>query len=460
MTSFEEAIGYYIRVFANIDLGTGAIIGVFHLMSFVGVATMFFLLLLASLILRADSKSAKNRFMTLMLVTEGLSAGLLTLYWLYPWPLSAVKYLFLSRCFVGFLGVQRMILYLAASTFYVDKPWAKRISSMFGSMAILIVPALAILFLYLLIRGETDMVKLIGDMLNIYCPSVGAGIGGTYSGNPLPFDPYCPETLSAQYPMYFNQGGVGSISTLLIGIQLSVNLVSTLIMTLLVRWHRAQDNPTVDLDELKAVCLGVQIKTGLGLAAFSMLLLLILFIGRPSPETSIFNPTWVDTRMATLFFIVAPLALAPHILAILIEGVVFTYAVIKHEVMGIDESLRKTFTATIFAGLGGLSFLIGTELMENLIGIGWIGGVLIGVLFFAIRNPLLRLLSSVSAAMMPQALTTAERKYLELYAIAMNDGVITDKERLMLDMQAQSYGIQRKRAAMLEASFKVEGKDE
>ena len=148
-----------------------------------------------------------------------------------------------------------------------------------------------------------------------------------------------------------------------------------------------------------------------------------------------------------------PIAISPYILAIFLEGVVFTYAVIQHEVMGIDDKIRKTFSATIFAGLGGFSFIAASELMESIIGTGWVGGVLIGVLFIFLRKPLLLLISSFSTAMMPETLSKTEEMYLNLYRIAMEDGVVTKKERSMLQLHAETNGISSQRAAMLEASL-------
>ena len=59
--------------------------------------------------------------------------------------------------------------------------------------------------------------------------------------------------------------------------------------------------------------------------------------------------------------------------------------------MGIDERLRKGFTAAAFTGLGALSFLIASEAMETAIpGGGLIGGLIVGVPLIALRRPILR----------------------------------------------------------------------
>ena len=99
------------------------------------------------------------------------------------------------------------------------------------------------------------------------------------------------------------------------------------------------------------------------------------------------------------------------------EGTIFTYAILKHEVMGIDERLRKGFTAAAFTGFGALSLLIASEAMESTIpGGGLIGGLIVGVPLIALRRPILRAFSSLSTALMPEAHTMHELQYLEVFA--------------------------------------------
>ena len=138
------------------------------------------------------------------------------------------------------------------------------------------------------------------------------------------------------------------------------------------------------------------------------------------------------------------------VLAALFEGIVFTYAVIKNDMFGIDEQLRKTFTTTIFAGSGAILFLVSTELMESLFDQGWIGGVFIGMTFLLMRKPIISTLGNVSSKLIPESHTKEELGYLEMYYLAKKDQKITDKERSMLDLQARSYGLTEERKAYLE----------
>ena len=109
-------------------------------------------------------------------------------------------------------------------------------------------------------------------------------------------------------------------------------------------------------------------------------------------------------------------------------------------------------TAT-FAGLGAIMFLIATEVMESIFDQGWIGGVIIGLPLIILRKPIISALSSISSTIMPESHTGEELGYLEMYALAMKDGSITENERRMLDLQARSYGIDNERRTYLEGWF-------
>ena len=125
----------------------------------------------------------------------------------------------------------------------------------------------------------------------------------------------------------------------------------------------------------------------------------------------------------------------------------------KHEVLGIDERLRKTFTTALFAGLGGVLFLLATELMENAAGVGWLGGVLIGIPFIVLRKPIFAAFSKISVSVMPEAHTGTEEAYLEAFSIAMDDGIVTKDERRMLNLQAKTLGLNEERINHLESYF-------
>ena len=205
------------------------------------------------------------------------------------------------------------------------------------------------------------------------------------------------------------------------------------------------------IGEVQAVRLGFIGKTILQITTTLILFTMIGLLGSsPTISTNIFNP---DTDIPRLLVYLAPLMPSAVVLAALFEGLIFTYAVIKNDMFGIDERLRKTFITATFAGLGAIMFLIASEVMESLFDQGWIGGVIIGLPLIVLRKPIIAVLSNISSSIMPESHTSQELGYLEMYALAMKDGAITENERRMLDLQARSYDIKDERRIYLENWF-------
>tara|TARA_B100001559_G_C16143746_1_gene458672 strand:- start:389 stop:574 length:186 start_codon:yes stop_codon:yes gene_type:complete len=54
---------------------------------------------------------------------------------------------------------------------------------------------------------------------------------------------------------------------------------------------------------------------------------------------------------------------------------------------------------------------------------------------------------------MPESHTQTEQTYLEVFAIAMEDGIITKEERKMLQIQARTLGLNESRITHLESTY-------
>jgi len=54
---------------------------------------------------------------------------------------------------------------------------------------------------------------------------------------------------------------------------------------------------------------------------------------------------------------------------------------------------------------------------------------------------------------MPESHTKSEQTYLEVFAIAMEDGIVTDEERKMLQIQARTLGLNESRITHLESTY-------
>ena len=434
-------LDYYFR-------SLGSFLGYWHMLAIFSILSGIFLLFLAYLILKANSGKAKNRFMALMLVTEALRCFTSMLFWVYAWPEEMLSVLKPARVVYYTMSLQLFILYMVAATFYSEKEWAKKISNSFRLHSLYLIPIFCLSFVLIVsyLSGGTSVA--IGDISWIYCESVGVGEGKTASGDPLPFEVTCSEEYESVYPLTMSNVALGPLTRILLFIPLIGAIVATLALSRSRDRISSSSKDTNLIGEVRAVRLGFLGKTVMQITTSLILFWMIATIGEsPSLKTNVFNPNVDFTR---LLLYVPPLMPTAVVLAALFEGIIFTYAVIKNDMFGIDEQLRKTFTTTIFAGSGAILFLVSTELMESVFNQGWIGGVFIGMTFLLLRKPIISTLGGVSNRLIPESHTKEELGYLEMYYLAQKDRRITQNERSMLDLQAKSYGIEEDRKAYLE----------
>ena len=425
----------------------GSFIGYWHMLAIFSILSGVFLLFLAYLILKANPKKAKNRFMALMLVTEALRCFTSMLFWVYAWPEEMLNILRPGRIVYYTMSLQLFFLYMAAATFYSKRAWAEKISGFFQFHGLYLLPLFCLTFILVVSSFMGGTNTSIGDISWIYCESTGPGRGSTVTGTDLPFDVTCPEDYENVYPMTFTNVVIGPLSRILLFVPLLGAIVATIALTK----SRNSINDSEDanlIEEVRAVRLGFLGKTAMQVTTSLILFWMISIIGSsPNLEVSPFNP---DLELSTALLALPPLMPTAVVLAALFEGIIFTYAVVKNEMFGIDEQLRRTFTTTIFAGSGAVLFLISTELMETVFDQGWLGGVFIGATFLLLRKPILSTLGGVSSRLIPESHTREELGYLEMYYLAKKDENITENERSMLDLQARSYGITEERKAYLE----------
>jgi len=442
MGDVGSPLSYYLR-------SLGSFLAYWHSLAIFSILAGIFLLFLAYLILKANPSKAKNRFMALMLVSEALRCFTSMLFWVYAWPEEMLNILKPARVIYYTMSLQLFFLYMAAATFYSNKKWAKQISESFRLHSLYLLPifCLSVVLIVSYFAGGTSVA--IGDVSWVYCEGVGSGEGKTASGKPLGFDVTCTKEYESVYPLTMSNVALGPLTRILLFIPLVGAIVATVALTSSRKRINEVGNSNL-YGEVRAVRVGFIGKTAMQITTTLILVWMILTLGEsPSLQTNVFNPDLQSSNLNLLLFL-PPLMPTAVVLAALFEGIVFTYAVIKNDMFGIDEQLRKTFTTTIFAGSGAILFLVSTELMESLFDQGWIGGVFIGMTFLLMRKPIISTLGNVSSKLIPESHTKEELGYLEMYYLAKKDQKITDKERSMLDLQARSYGLTEERKAYLE----------
>ena len=179
-----------------------------------------------------------------------------------------------------------------------------------------------------------------------------------------------------------------------------------------------------------------------------------LINGGPAGFLAVLEWRYIDRSiMANVKYFIWTLNLGLPIIAVGFEAMMFVYASTKDTVLGIDDRLRKTFTNTIFTGVGAISFIAASEIMENLLGFGLVGGVVLGVGLFVGRKPVIGILDRVSNRLIPSEFSAEESEYLKLFSESISDGEITGNERVLLKTLATAYGITDERVEEIEDSF-------
>ncbi len=179
-----------------------------------------------------------------------------------------------------------------------------------------------------------------------------------------------------------------------------------------------------------------------------------LINGGPAGFLAVLEWRYVDRSiMANVKYFIWTLNLGLPIIAVGFEAMMFVYASTKDTILGIDSRLRRTFTNTIFTGVGAIAFIAASEIMENLLGFGLLGGVVLGVGLFVARKPVIGILDGISHRLIPSEFSAEESEYLKLFTESISDGEITGNERVLLKTLASAYGITDDRIEKIEASF-------
>ena len=159
------------------------------------------------------------------------------------------------------------------------------------------------------------------------------------------------------------------------------------------------------------------------------------------------------TFMARFKYFLFVLCFSFGAIGLAFEAMMFVHASLNDSVFGIDQDLRRTFRNALFTGIGAFLFILASEVMENLLGFGLAGGVIVGVGLLVIRKPILGLIDGFSNQLIPTQFTYEETEYLKAYSKTISDGEISEKERSLLVTLATAFGIDAERTSYLEEKF-------
>ena len=436
------------------DFEIGWTMGLTHLISVLGLITSIALIFLALLIIRARPKAAENRFMCVLLLAESWRV-LAQWYNLVPLGPEFIPIIQYYRVGWYFCGILCIMLYISTVSFYPTKRTKFMTKDVIRNNLWWFLPAISAILLGIMIGANGGLQNTIGGTMHVDCsqPMVFDSEGNspatlTYSPGMLETTGVCNQDLSP-YVYFVPEAGSG-LSTLL----LLTPILSATIAMFMMRsaWKLSKEEGREDdANEARSLFIGFTGKVTIkGMAVISIVATTVMF-GR-------FNladmTTIDDVDQLVIYFYCLYAFLFSILLTGMFEGFMFTYAILKNDILGIDEKLRQAFSTTIFAGIGGIMLIAATETMEGYIpGGGLVGGLIIGAPLIVLRKPIFTVINNFSTMLMPEAFTKAELSYIEAYEIAMEDRIITEEERKFLKLQAKTLGLDQDRIEYIESWY-------
>ena len=439
---------WYVDQIRNIDFEYAWLgMGIIH--AFLSILTLIFLCTLATMIIRARPESPENRFMSLMLFVEGLKT-IVTWYAIYPFGPDILPTMQYWRVVYYTMCLLSIMMYLSLSSFYPVKFLNFMTKDSIKNNLYWALPAIAVGLMALIVTSSGGIYGAFSGSLYVECPE------GAAEGSAIIESSYGDEGLTGNCIKEHTPYNFLTVEQTDLGRLLLMSPVLTAFIALGFM-RNAQNRLGVDEDdeeavqkstEARAIVVGFAGKTFFqGTMLFSMVYISAVY-GKFN-SSDLLN---VDLNDSFKFYFYGLYGfLFSALFAGLFEGTMFTYAILKNDVLGIDEKLRKTFSTAIFATLGAIAFLVASELVESLIGgSGWIGGVLVGAPLIVLRRPIYTVINGFSSRLMPESFTAPERNYLEAYSAVMDDFEVTEGERKLLQLTAKNLGLSEARITYLE----------
>tara|TARA_A100001388_G_scaffold183752_1_gene137819 strand:- start:303 stop:1679 length:1377 start_codon:yes stop_codon:yes gene_type:complete len=445
---------YYIGAFSADNL-----FGFRMIISFSSLLILLYCIGLAALVWRAKAKGFENKFMAVLLVCEGIKATFIvsqvTPYIRrYEWLQDILWHWTIDVFFTA--HITAIIMYLCIPIYYRLNRLSFMHKPSFKKHAWYIAPVLGIT-IWLLIRTVPEF--YVSDATWVVCEEGKEPTTDRWFGYDDEWEQGIEDvfketgdcTASYETTVTTQPPGLWAIA---LGSPL-VSLLALFFIRSSIRSYQEGDNPDFSKSlTSRSLYIGFLGKVILLLIWLGLLVLISVVNG--GQVTFVDETLWRYgdpnfTERLLFFAWIFSLTLTPA--AIAFEAMMFVHATLKDTVFGIDNNLRKTFTTAVFTGLGVISFIVGSELMESVIGYGAAGGVFVGLSLLVVRKPILVILDKASNRFIPSTHTPEELAYLDAYATAMEDLIITAEERKILDTVASTFGLNERIVKQLEDEY-------
>ena len=138
------------------------------------------------------------------------------------------------------------------------------------------------------------------------------------------------------------------------------------------------------------------------------------------------------------------------------------YAVLRFQLFNIDLKVKFALQQSTVGALVVGAFIVGSEILESFVPVsGTLLNVLVAVSILIVLRPIQLLALKITSGLMRNVEDTPEYLEVRRHEVyraaregAIQDGVITEKERSILDHLSDSLGISRDEAALMEDNLK------
>lgn len=454
MSHVGDLVSYYLRHLGDIDIVNGHTVGLSIIHAALSLITCLVLLALASLTIRARPNRPENRFMFVLLVAESYRV-MVTWYNIYPFEGSPEFIEFMQYFRIGWYicGLTCIMMYISTVSFYPIKGLEFMTNPKIKNNLWWAIPCIAILIMTsLIVLSPGGSVDVIGGAYHVYCAE------GTVS-QPAEIisskgSPDLVGVCEDYAPYVYMVPGNSTAGQLLLVLPVFSAVIAMIFMRK--SWKTLAQDPDKQnqATEARSLFIGFAGKAIIkGAMTFGIISMVIVFGDWNLADVTTISEEYGDNAFTLYLFILYGF-LFSILFTGMLEGFMFTYGVLKNDILGIDEKLRKTFSTAIFATLGGISLLVASEIVEDFLGGGGlIGAVVVGVPLILLRRPIFVVINNFSTFLMPETFTKADQSYIEAYEIAMEDRIITEEERKFLKLSAKTLGLDQDRIDYIESWY-------
>ena len=439
---------YYWNKIVQINFQTGDSLGLTYIICFLSILTMIVLFFLAALIIKARSKAPENRFMAILLFAEGYRV---MASWYNTYPFSADMLPLMEYYRVGwyFCSLLCLFMYLSTVSFYPPKRLDFMANDKIRNNLWWFLPVFTGVIILALISSSGSIVGAFGGNYHIECNDIDEGVILTATPGSPPIEAGCVEN-EATFPYsWFVPGSSNAGKFLLLAPPLSAILAAFFMRS---AWYRFDQEEGMEnqANEARSLFIGFAGKATIK----GLLVMSIVYMTARFGDFNLADLASIEGDLLPLYLYCLYGFMFSILLTGMFEGIMFSYAILKNDILGIDEKLRRSMSWGSFVFIGAVSILIVAELLEGVIPYGGVASALVvGVPLTVMRKPIYNTINTIVVILMPHTFTKDEQSYLEAYAMVMDDGILTENEQKLLNLQAKTLGLNQDRVEYLETWY-------